>query len=64
MSVDITTLFVCIDDFCKLYEKTIAEKAIKNPAMRNRKGYLSLSEMMLIEIYFHFSPYKNLALLP
>lgn len=59
MSIDITALFVCLDDFCKLYEAAIQEKALPSPRQRQRKGYLSLSEILLIEILFPFSPYKD-----
>lgn len=59
MYIDITTLFVCLDDFCKLYENSIKENALPNPNCRNREGYLSLSEMLFIEVYFHLSPYKD-----
>lgn len=59
MDVDITPSFVCIDDFCKLYEKNHATTAIKTKGIRNRKDYLLLSEMMFIEVYYHFNPYKD-----
>lgn len=59
MSIDITALFVCLDDFCKLYEAVIKEKALPSPRQRQREGYLSLSEILLIEILFPFSPYKD-----
>lgn len=59
MNIDITALFVCLDDFCKLYEATIKEKALPSPRQRQREGYLSLSEILLIEILFPFSPYKD-----
>ena len=59
MKIDITTLFVCLDDFCKLYEACLKEKALPNPSIRQRSGYLTLSEMLLIEVLYHFSAYKN-----
>lgn len=59
MSIDITTLFVCLDDFCKLYESVQKAHSLPSLTKRNRQGYLSLSEMLLIEIYFHFSAYKD-----
>ena len=52
--------FVCLDDFCKLYEVVRKEKALvveKN--QRHREGLFSLSEMMLIEVLYHFSPFKD-----
>lgn len=57
--MDITALFVCLDDFCKLYEASIKEKALPSPGQRNRDGCLSLSEIMLITVLYHVSPYKD-----
>ncbi len=59
MGIDITTLFVCLDDFCKMYKLAIKNYVLPKSGSRNREGYLSLSEMLLIEIYYHFSPYKD-----
>lgn len=59
MTTDITALFVCLDDFCKLYESAQKSHALPALSHRKRRGCLSLSEMLLIEIYFHFSAYKD-----
>lgn len=59
MNIDITTLFVCLDDFCKLYDSSLKAKALPTSGIRQRSGYLRLSEMLLIEVLYHFSPYKN-----
>jgi len=59
MPIDITALFVCLDDFCKLYKSAQKSHLLASPKYRDRQGYLSLSEMLLIEIYFHFSAYKD-----
>lgn len=59
MSIDITALFVCLDDFCKLYESCLKEKALPHVSVRCRAGSLTLSEMLLIEVLYHFSAYKN-----
>jgi transposase len=59
MSIDITALFVCLDDFCNLYESAQKSQSLPSSKQRNRQGYLSLSEMLLIEIYFHLSAYKD-----
>ena len=59
MSIDSTTLFVCLDDFCRLYESSVKAKAFPSLKSRQRQGYLSLSEMLYIEILYHLSPYKN-----
>ena len=59
MSIDITALFVCLDDFCNLYEFAQKSQSLPCSKQRNRQGYLSLSELLLIEVYFHFSAYKD-----
>lgn len=59
MTIDITALFVCLDDFCKLYESSIKAKALLPTNTRNRQGLPSLSEIMFIEVLFHFSGYKD-----
>lgn len=59
MNIDITALYACLDDFCKLYKSSQQNHLLPSVKSRNRQGYLSLSEMLLIEILFHFSPYKN-----
>ena len=59
MSIDITALFVCLDDFSKLYETSLKARTFPNTNKRQRSGYLSLSEMLFIEVFYHFSPYKD-----
>ena len=59
MKIDITALFVCLDDFCKLYESCLKERALPQINQRLRTGYLTLSELMLIEVLYHFSPFKD-----
>ena len=59
MNIDITTLFVCLDDFCQLYESSVKSKSLPSNKTRQRQGYLSLSEIMFIEVLYHFSGYKN-----
>ena len=58
MNIDITALFVCLADFCHLYEMTVEKNALPLQTQRKREGILSLSEMMLIEVLYHFSGYK------
>jgi len=57
----LTTIFCDIDDFCKQYKKLIAskrlEKTIENKGGRPRN--LSLSEILTICVYFHFSGYHT-----
>lgn len=60
MNVDITALFVCLDDFCNLYKDALKRRLLpRKEGGRFREGYLSLSEMLLIEVLFHLSPYKD-----
>lgn len=59
MRVDVTALFVCVDDFCKLYEKALQFNTLSQKGHRNREGFLSLSEKLFIQILFHFSAYKD-----
>ena len=60
MNIDIIALYVCLDDFCKLYESAVKSRALPSDKGHQRQGYLSLSEMLLIEILHHFSHYKGL----
>lgn len=53
-----TTIFTIVDDFCKLYEKIQYHYFLEDQTRRNRNTLLSLSEMMSIVIFFHFSGYK------
>lgn len=59
MTIDITALFTCLDDFCKLYETALKAQALPARQQRQREGYLSLSELLFIEVFFHFSAYKD-----
>ncbi len=59
MNIDITALYACLDDFCKLYKSLQKNHLLPSVKSRNREGYLNLSEILLIEILFHFSPYKD-----
>jgi hypothetical protein len=59
MTMDITALFCCIDDFCQLYEQEAAKRLLPSPGRRRREGKLCLSEMMFIMALFHVSPFKN-----
>ena len=59
MAVDITALYCCLDDFCKVFEDWEAHRLIPSPTRRQRSGKLSRSEMLFIMVLFHLSPYKN-----
>jgi hypothetical protein len=56
----LTTIFYEIDEFCKQFEKKYKKFLIEHGIQqRIRPSRLSMSEMMTICIYFHFSGYKN-----
>lgn len=59
MSINITALFTCLDDFCKTYEEWEAHHLIPSGRQRRRLGKLSLSEMMFIMVLFHLEAFKN-----
>src|SRR3954451_4973086 len=59
MAVDITALYCCLDDFCKVFEDWEAHQLIPSAQTRKRSGKLSRSEMLFIVVLFHLSPYKN-----
>lgn len=54
-----TTIFVIVDDFCKVYKDWEKHKLIGTGKSRQRDGLLSLSEVLSIVIFYHFSGYKN-----
>ena len=53
MAVDITALYCCLDDFCKVFEDCEAHRLIPSPTTRQRTGKLSRSEMLFIMVLFH-----------
>lgn len=59
MVIDITALFCCLDDFVKVYQEWERHKLIDSGRKRLRAGKLSVSEMMLIMVMFHTSPFRN-----
>jgi hypothetical protein len=59
MAVDITALYCCLDDFCKVFADWEAHQLIPSPTRRQRSGKLSRSEMLFIMVLFHLSAYKN-----
>jgi hypothetical protein len=58
--MDILSLFCEIDDFCKVFERLSAARALTDQKKRNRTTRLSLSEVMTILVLYHASGYKNL----
>jgi hypothetical protein len=59
MAVDITALYCCLDDFCKVFKDWETHQLIPPPPTRQRTGKLSRSEMLFIMVLFHLSPYKH-----
>src|SRR4051794_7514057 len=59
MAIDITALYCCLDDFCKVFEDWEAHRLIPSQTTRQRTGKLSRAEMLFIVVLFHLSPYKN-----
>ena len=59
MKYDIVALYVCIDDFCKIYEEWEKKKLIGVTKSRKREGKLSMSEQLLIVILYHLEGFKN-----
>ena len=59
MAVDITALYCCLDDFCKVFADWEAHRLIPSPAIRQRAGKLSRAEMLFIVVLFHLSPFKH-----
>jgi Transposase DDE domain len=59
MAVDITALYCCLDDFCRIFEDWEAHRLIPSAQSRQRTGKLSRAEMLFIVVLFHLSPYKH-----
>src|SRR4051794_389761 len=59
MAIDITALYCCLDDFCKVFAEWEAHRLIPSPTSRQRSGKLSRAEMLFIMVLFHLSAYKN-----
>src|SRR4051794_41911851 len=59
MAVDITALYCCLDDFCKVLADWEAHRLLPSEQTCQRSGKLSRAELLLIVVLFHLSPYKN-----
>jgi hypothetical protein len=59
VTIDITALYCCLDDFCKAFKDWETHRLIPSPTTRQRSGKLSRAEMLFIMVLFHLSPYKN-----
>ena len=59
MNYDIVALYVCIDDFSKIYEECETKKMIGATKCRKREGKLSMNKQLLIVILYHLEGFKN-----
>src|SRR4051812_27213429 len=59
MAIDITALYCCLDDFCKVFADWEAHQLIPSAQTRKRPGKLSRAEMLFIMVLFHLSAYKS-----
>jgi Transposase DDE domain len=59
MAIDITALYCCLDDFCKLFADWEAHRLLPSEQTRQRPGKLSRAEMLFIVVLFHLSPFKH-----
>ena len=55
----ITEIFCSIDDFCKEFVPFWQKHLISNGKKGNRSSKMSLSEVMTIQVLFHFSGYRT-----
>lgn len=55
----ITTVYYLIDNFCTIFQKWEKEKLLPSNKKRYRAGFLSLSELLTIVLYFYLSPCKD-----
>ena len=59
MSLSITSLFCCLDDFARICEDWERQRLIPTARRRRRPGKPVLSEMLFIMVLFHLSPFKD-----
>ena len=59
MKYDIVALYVCIDDFRKIYKEWEQKKLIVAKKNRKREGKLSMSKKLLIVVLYHLEGFKN-----
>jgi len=58
--IPLEEIFCLIDDFCKLFEKKREGYFLATSARKRHKAcQMSLSEIMMIEVMFHFSHYRT-----
>ena len=56
MAVDITALYCCVDDFCKVFADWEAHRLLPSEQTRQRSGKLSRAEMLFIVVLFDLPP--------
>ena len=57
---DLVTIFCEIDDFCKEFEKQFDGKLLSAGRMLRKRSFtMTMSEIMTISIYYHFSGYHT-----
>ena len=58
--LDLTTLFVKIDDFCQIFQLSYLKHLRDNHLMqRNHHDQLSMSEIMTLIVLFHASNFRS-----
>ena len=58
--IDITELYVEVDDFCKCFLSELYSKLIETGIKRRKRNHLMIpGEIITILIYFNFSNMKN-----
>lgn len=55
----ITTVYYLVDNFCKIYKEWEESKLLPTNKVRQRKGALSLAELITIILYFYLSPCRD-----
>ena len=58
MTIHKDALYACLSDFCRTYEEWERHNLIPTTRQRNRKGKLSLCEMLFIVVFFHISGFR------
>ena len=58
MNYDIVALYMCIDDFSKIYEECKKKNLIGVTKCRKKEGKSSMSEQLLIVILYHLEGVK------
>ncbi|MBL8148676.1 MAG: hypothetical protein JNN15_01985 [Blastocatellia bacterium] len=58
--MEIVAIFSDIDDFCLVYEKQLNKRLLeRGEKQRKRESRLSISEIMMLMVWFHQSGYRT-----